>query len=301
MGTQINTIESPFRFVKGQVTTGTPSSGYVACGAGTLYPVEATLYQISEIFLRCRNTKIEQYEVSMTYGSYIFSSILMEGDPPAQNYVTPDPSSSGWRQFIRRGHSFKAYPSPFAGWLSAHCGSAYQVGDGLDYYDGRDELCLWPPSSIATFSNGFDHESGFNGTFEESPPSTYGAYSRRREGSSTFYFGGRIYFRATPIIAFVGGDSPFSSGVKLYPNIEFGDISQIGFPPWGHGSVGGSAAIDGYAEVVLSSSTLSIPIYLDDTFGSTLVKPPRLRVTEWWPYAKSDGSPAWDANTGLPL
>jgi hypothetical protein len=55
--------------------------------------------------------------------------------------------------------------------------------------------------------------------------------------------------------------------------------------------------------VVLSSGTLLIPIHLQPISGysATLVTSPRLEVSEWWPYAKSDGSPAWSTTTGLPL
>ena len=58
MGKNIHTIDSHVTYRKGELTTGTPSKGKVACGPGTAYPVPATLDQIAEIFYRVRNTII---------------------------------------------------------------------------------------------------------------------------------------------------------------------------------------------------------------------------------------------------
>lgn len=307
MGTQVNTINLPFTFTKGEVTTGTPASGYTACGAGTEHPVEATLHQITEMFCRVRNTKITGYAVSMAQSTISYSSLFMGGIPPSQNYLFPDPSVVGWRQFIQRGHIFSKSPQDsvyYDAWLSAHCNPVYQE-DGLNYYDGKDELCLWPPPSINTIWNGIAHQSGHQGSFQAAPPTTYGAYSRKEVPSpvnTDEYYGGFIQFIADPLIAFVGGTSPFSSGVKLYPRLGFTDIGQQN-PQWIHSSinVGGTLTSAGNAQIVLSSGTLSFPIYLDPSFAPTLVTAPRLEVTEWWPYAKSDGSPAWSTTTGLPI
>jgi len=320
MGKQINTIESPITFLKGEVTTDTPSNGYTACGPGTTYPAQASLYQIGEMFLRCRNTVIEQYEVihkrtDIAYeSSTLFNSKI---NPPKQNFIdgrSDRKQLKEWKQFVSRGRYFSSSNGSNSGWLSANCDQSYSaISDGLGYptdakyYDAKDELCVWPPEGVFQgdyLQGGLSHVCGHFGFDQYSPPSTYGAYRKnftKRQiddyRPETDYGYANIQFLSFPEVAFVGGDTPFSAGVKLYPNIFF--LDEIN----GHSSFDSDRPFGGLAEIVLSSGTLSFPVYLTKSSHVTtqLVKPPRLKVTEWWPYAKSDGSPAWDAATGKPL
>jgi hypothetical protein len=299
MGTQINTIESRIRFVKGQVTTGTPAEGFTACGSGTAHPVVAKLDQIAEMFCRVRNTKITAYEVYQEHASNPTTntkwwSLFNTGNVPAHNFV----SDSKTRH--QRGLYFTSTSN--TGWLTAHCGPVYTTGFGNNYADAKDELALWPYPAVYGPTHGMDHlTKNIISPPETSAPSTYGSYVKRQypadNGGETQFSSGEMGFYFGPTVAFVGGDSPFSSGVTLYPNAGFSDTH------FNHSSVFGTASNDGNAQVVLSSGTLLIPIHLQPISGysATLVTSPRLEVSEWWPYAKSDGSPAWSTTTGLPL
>jgi hypothetical protein len=293
-----------FTFVKGWLTGGTnPADGSVECGDGTSYPMLVTLDQVAEIFYRCRNTKIEGYEASVNYSSQTYSTKFMDGYLPEQNYILPESNfPPEWQQYVKRGYTFfSAGYGSAEEWLSSHCDPAYQE-EGRNYYDGKDELCLWPPDSVGAFNGEIRHASGHRG-IQGSPPSTYGAYSFGRPDPDYPFGPAFIDFLVSPEVAFVGASSPLSPDAKLYLRIAFRDIGQI-FPFWDHGSRSGGSPIGGYAEVVLSSGTLRFPIYMDSRFGmvSTLVTYPKLVVTEWWPYAKdSPAVPVWNSATGAKL
>jgi hypothetical protein len=292
------------RFVKGWLTGETdPEDGSVECGPGTPRPVVATLNQSWEIYYRARNTKITAYEVYQEHATSPSTNtkwwaLFNAGSVPANNYW-PNEFLPGWSPFGSRGMYFSSPSNP--GWLAAHCGPEYSAG-GTDYHDAGDELCLWPPADVSAPGNGMSHSAGHGlpGASDPSPPSSYGAYNKRELppslGSEITYRVGQVIFSFTPTIAFVGGDSPFSPGVTLYPSINFLDTFS------NHTSNYGSASSAGNAEVVLASGTLLVPIYLEPLAGytATLITPPRLEVTEWWPYATTAGDDAWDTATGDP-
>jgi hypothetical protein len=50
--------------VKGQVTSGTPDEGFVACGDGTAFPMEVTLDQLAEIFYRVKSSETSSGSVT---------------------------------------------------------------------------------------------------------------------------------------------------------------------------------------------------------------------------------------------
>ena len=287
-----------FTFVKGMVTNGTPPEGVVACGSGTSYPVVATLDQIAEMFYRVRNTKITGYEVYQEHANYPtlnskYWALFNSNNIPATNVVRAQGID------FRRGiYLLYDADSNLNGWVANHYGAVYQDVYGTKYADAKDELAMWPPYG-ASPQNMHHHSSNY--FFEETD--NYGPYSKRElpanYGGSVNFFPGSVTFAFPRTVAYVGGDYPFSAGVTLYPYITFRDNY------WNHTSVfGGEVSSDGYAEVVLSSGTLFIPIYLQPLSGysAQLVTAPRLEVTEWWPYAKgSPAVPVWDKDTGLKL
>ena len=73
-GQGVFTPELRFQWVKGQVTSGTPDGGFVACGDGTGFPMEVTLDQLAEIMYRVRYAW-------MLEGSYSASFDLDPEDP----------------------------------------------------------------------------------------------------------------------------------------------------------------------------------------------------------------------------
>ena len=314
--TRVNRVS----FVKGWLTGGTdPADGSVECGYGTVYPTIATLDQVAELYYRCRNTKIDGYEVVSTSDDSPSTQdrTLFNGaaEPPAQNYKSADRYTESYQQFNQRGWAFRGSN---AEWLAAHCGPAYpaefdELGFPTDttFHDGEDELCMWAPDGIVErvyTGNGAAHVSGHFGFNQSSPPSTYGAYRRSvlvysiedELVTEISYSGANIQFLIEPEVVFVGGDTPFSAGVTLYPRIEFLDASTF----YRHGSINSSRPFGGLAEVVLSSGTLQLPVYMQPRYGWTtqLVTPPKLIVTEWWPYAKgSPAVPVWNSATGAKL
>ena len=332
MAIQVNTIDSHVTYLKGEVTTGTPSTGKVACGPGTAYPVPATLDQIAEIFYRVRKTIISGGEYTAEYATesfrIIYTGAFNASSPPTHNYSSEQYGGDGWAQTIRRGHTFSS-TSTNKGWIKHHCGPVYSDEyDSYfgDYHDAEDEFCMWPDTGVVDLADinipvgsysvsetpvGANHYIENNGSFNASPTSAYGPYRKREErtyfeeedGSTSYYDetsydGDMSDFVFSPRVAFIGAESPFDPAATLYPAITWRNDSNT----YDFTSMFGSEASNGSAEVVLSSSTLVIPIRVSITdYSVGLTSSPKLTVTKWWPYAKSNGSPAWDANTGASL
>ena len=303
MGKSIHTIDSHVTYRKGQVTTGDPDVGKVACGPGTAHPVPATLDQIAEIFYRVRDTKISGGKYTMERTdlpelTYKYEGMFNNASPPAHNYHIG--GSGEWLQHVTRGYFFGA-DSPNKGWLKHHCDPVYTSPIGGDWHDAKDEFCMWPDDDLYTGPTGANHEvvTGYSGG-SESAPSFYGPYYKRTLPQTdptpdiVTYYGDRSRFGFTPEVAFTGAASPFDPAATLYPRISWGNGT------WFFGSEFGSEASTGSAEIVLSSSTLLIPIRASRSgYTVSMTSSPRLTVTKWWPYAKPDGSPVWDAETGL--
>ena len=57
MGKGVYTNDLRVKFVKGQVTTGTPDEGFIACGDETFHTLKVTLKQLEKILFRIRDTK----------------------------------------------------------------------------------------------------------------------------------------------------------------------------------------------------------------------------------------------------
>ena len=336
MGKNIHTIDSHVTYRKGELTTGTPSTGKVACGPGTAYPVPATLDQIAEIFYRVRNTIISGGEYTAEYETEAFRTIYTgmfnASSPPTHNFRQEQYGGDGWAQRIRRGHTFSS-TSTNEGWIKHHCGPVYTDEHSLvfgDYHDAEDEFCMWPDTGVVDLVDisqpfqylqpgaysphaqvGANHYAENNGSYNASPPSAYGPYRKREErtyfeeedGSisyydETLYDGDTSDFVFNPQVAFIGADSPFDPAATLYPGISWRNLTNT----YSFTSMFGSEASNGSAEVVLSSSTLLIPIRLYiSAYTTALTSSPRLTVTEWWPYANPDGSPVWNAATGLSM
>jgi len=332
MGVQVNTIDSHVTYRKGELTTGTPSTGKVACGPGTAYPVPATLDQIAEIFYRVRNTIISGGEYTAEYATEAlrirYTGMFNASSPPAHNFQQEQYNGGGWAQTIRRGHTFSS-TSTNEGWIKHHCGPVYTDEYASyfgDYHDAEDEFCMWPDTGVVNLVDidqpfqylqpsaysphtqvGANHYAENSGSYNVSAPSAYGPYRVTEErtyfeddpmNDETWYDGDTSDFVFNPQVAFVGADSPFDPAATLYPGISWRNISNT----YDFTSMFGSEASNGSAEVVLSSSTLVIPIRVAiPDYSVVLTSSPKLTVTEWWPYAKSDGTPAWDADTGASL
>ena len=301
MSVEVNTLEFRETYVKGQVTTGDPDVGFVACGPGTAHPVPATLDQIAEIFYRVRDTKISggEYTMESTELPYKYAGLFNTGPLPAHNYHIEQ--SGDWLQHVIRGYSFGA-ESPNEGWLKHHCDPVYTSPIGGDFHDAKDEFCMWPDDDVYTGSMGANHEilTGYSGG-SVSAPSVYGPYYKRTwlrpdpTPDVVTYYGDRSTFVFYPQVAFTGAASPFDPAATLYPRIFWGNNT------WFFGSEFGSEASTGSAEIVLSSSTLLIPIRASRSgYTVNMTSPPKLTVTKWWPYAKPDGSPVWNSTTGGP-
>lgn len=303
MGKNIHTIDSHVTYRKGELTTGTPSKGRVACGPGTAYPVPATLDQIAEIFYRVRNTEMSGGEYTAEHATYPeynlkYEGLFNTGSIPAHNYHIDD--SGGWQQDVRRGYSFYE-SSTNKGWLKHHCDPVYTSPIGGDFHDAKDEFCMWPDDGVYVGTRGANHFAGTYSPYSsESAPSVYGPYYKRiypqpdPTPDEITYRGDSSSFGFSPQVAFIGAVSPFDPAATLYPAISWSNST------WNFNSTFGSEASNGSAEIVLSSSTLLIPIRLYiPAYTTALTSSPRLTVTEWWPYAKPDGSPVWNAATGL--
>lgn len=324
-----------FEFVKGWVTGGTdPADGSVECGDGTLYPLEATLDQIAEIYHRARDSYLTG-SITTTYTSSFDPELLAITTTgftgtPSTDLVESGVTSEGETTLSQRAYSTGS-TGDVAG-FAQYFGSAYSV-NGQDFYDANSELAIHSlPSNSYNPRTGLTQD--FFATFSEDAvnfypitmPSFYSAYHEiyRNDGyqpqSGIYIYEAYAKFHYSAIsigavqIAWIDDNE---SGNPLDPLnrkfINFSFAFRQSFIYGGneayystfHSNDTSTTSVN--FNIELSTSTLSCPLYAGGggypAFdGITHSGGINLVVTKWWPYAKdSPAVPVWDADTGLKL
>lgn len=300
-------------FVDGEITSGTPAEGFVACGDGTARPMKipgATVADkldvIAEIFYRVKDAWFT--------GGSITWDILGEPDTeesfdapvsaPANRVV--DIADSWVINLQRRGYNTLG---------AEDCNNAvYDAGDGVMYSDiGDNERGMWCPvwndglayvdtyhPVITAFSYGSDNLYKTDATWWGETADGFGGLITSRftgeigvvkvnptDGlfapTNEFFIGVEFAWINYDLISSAGGSS------DLYTSVLIGDFSAS------------SALVCNYV-LRLESGDVSCPLYMETSGdaanfgGSDIIH----EATEWWPYATT-GGPFWDSATGAKL
>ena len=307
-------VEPRLDFRKGWLTTDTdPEDGSLECGYGTPFPIPVTLSQLYEIIYRVKDSAITSGRI--TYGDAFSSSeiifIPVDG-PPIKNITSILPEDTPL--FYGCSHGYAAGPSIFAGAPENLFGDAYFTEDGSGpFYDAlSDERAFWYMTNSR--SSGIAHTVRYDDFFFSSSnyPTRYGVYTYTPPNPSVpesepNYSSGSLNYLLGKVVAWVGGDSPFSPESSLWLSASLNVTSlDLYFGPSNISSAGSEYAtrLEGFFEIELSNDdVISIPGFIDGfSLGDPeVITPFRVKATEWWPYATNSGDPAWGATTGLPV
>lgn len=261
VGDAVSIVEPRVKFLRGQITSGAPSEGFVACGDGTAYPMEVTAEQLAEIMYRVRDAQFTTGEVDI-----LFSSDEPPEDPPEDNhnistftFGTPPTNlyeSDVFADFLVRGYCTSVAstdpttdPDPMADYGALYFGDHYELTDGFGEYikvrEAVTEYALWAgvEEPIGTINNGkFEQysENSWGSYFLPEPAdmrfrtgfsylgqdSLYSLLVGYPSGISDFDFAGgsTAYLNFSGEVAWVDVDAsgdPFSSGNRLFIGMVF--------------------------------------------------------------------------------
>ena len=296
MGTQIDTIESRIRFVKKESAD---------VGDGTAWPMLVTLDQLAEIMYRVRDAWFTAGSIKV-YGKTL--TIQAGTTYPLVSSISVDDSLYGTSYFYARGYNVSG---TLDGAFTSHFAAPYSIYS-TDYQDCNSEIGIWFPDygiigspiisagGLTDFRCGFSHIVGCENSDPWSyiPPDVYTAIGIHDDAPDVSNTPARLVVNFTGEVAYVG-DNPFDPAAEIYLGVEM------------NGSMSGGGVrtkIDGYytddtgANFVLGlagGDSVSCKLYsgvTHDSIGDFV-----LQAQKWWPYAKSNGSPAWSETTGLPL
>jgi len=301
MGVQINTIESRIRFVKKESAD---------VGDGTDFPMLVTLDQLAEIMYRAR-------DAWFTAGSAVYSTATtsVQGTPIAQlvNSINTQDNPFGTVYSYARAYSASDTVSEQ---FDSYFGEVYTLYGYYNFRDCNNEFGIWYPdygllggNLLPSFSDvgfrcGFSHKIECFTSYFGLDPAPSGFYkittTEDYSGGSSSVTASNLWVTFTGEVAYVG-DSPTSATSQLYVGLKMGvDTGFYGINT--SSSYFDVPSYDTGGKFVLGlagGDSVSCKLYSPDTYDS--VSDFVLQAQEWWPYAKSDGTPAWSETTGLPL
>ena len=287
-------------FVPGEVTLGTPSSGFVACGPGTAFPLQVTLRQLAEILYRVKDARLSgSSTTTLSFATYTMevvgttmptdfysgseSDVLVK-----RSYANTDDPPANLTEEDRIWRGPLSYPTDTipAGTLAS------------GYYDiGLEE----------TLITGFTH-------YIESfaPPSTEGydisGYiggdeSTRYPAAAFLMFGNRVAW----VDANESGN-PFDPNNELYVELFFDGYSiETGLrlaDTYCSTNLDYAPDMQSAGELTLElSGGTSVSCYLYGRFSeetTSTVANFTMTPVAWWPYAKAGGA-VWNTGTGAKI
>jgi len=294
MSNGVFTRNKRFTWVDGQVTSGTPDEGFVACGDGTAFPMEVTLNQVAEIFYRVK-------DAWFTLGS---ASWKISGSPqtitapinaPANRTLEIDGST-----YQTRGYTIlDAYP---------YNGATYDAGIGNYYSDIADnENGMWKdawndPDHVDAFSYEQDDPNSIQGGYFEWWGDTgLGVYAK-------VYRGKRVaVVKADPADGLYAPTNQFFLEIEMYwfdyGVVPFGGSTNIYNSQGGFGDFSSRAVLISNYILRLATGDATCPVYFDalgstDETGTDFIHEAQV----WWPYAKDNPAvPVWDTDNGAKL
>lgn len=280
-------------FVKGEVTTGTPTDGFVACGDGTAFPMLVTLKQLEEIMYRVKDAWFTGGNIAWISSSSVSDSVYASTTAPAH------------RSYIERGtFIFKNQRRGYStDTINPFVGPAYDRGDGNLAWDISD-------SEYGMFTN-----SGF-GSFS---PFEYGSFNQNDVSPGSDWWSRQYEVvvdisNRVAVVRVSPTDGFFAPTNKFYLELNF-------YISWGmgYGYVYGSTNASYFGDSSLLSNVCRYVIRLSPCDGSNDISCPFYfgpseevssptasdfihKAKEWWPYAKdSPPTPVWSSTTGAKL
>jgi hypothetical protein len=312
MGIQINTIESRIRFVKKESAD---------VGDGTDFPMLVTLDQLAEIMYRVRDAWFTAGSVVKNNSTTSISTTSIKGAPTAQlvnNIIAiGDIYGSLYGTSFTYARAYSASDT-VSEKFDSHFGEEYSYYSE-NFRDCTSEIGIWYPDYGRLYNGsypygyldvgfrcGFSHmvECFETSGFDPAPSDFYRITTITTDsggGSSIQEYTSSLSVIFTGEVAYIG-DSPTSPTAQLYVGLNMG--AEAGYYGINTSSsiFGGIPAYDTGCKFVLvlaGGDSVSCKLYSPDTYDS--VSDFVLQAQEWWPYAKSDGTPAWSETTGLPL
>ena len=200
MADHVTIFDHRITYLPGQVTTGTPDTGFVACGSGTAYPLLVTLDQLAEIMYRVRDCSatgeiiLEQRkpDISAEDGE-TFLGWLGSGVSNFYTYTFFNDLSENLCEregtydfFCATERGYFANDEVIPAFAESFFGTAYSVTDFnyspslIEVREAVSELAMWVPTdplgfewgaevisatwggSVSLFSCGFTFASGSN-------------------------------------------------------------------------------------------------------------------------------------------
>jgi hypothetical protein len=297
MGNRVTTPNLRFEWVDGQVTSGTPDEGFVACGDGTAFPMEVTIDQIAEIFYRVKDAWFTGGSASWKVTG---SPVSISAPTAAPTNRRLDVSASTYQQ---RGYC-KLGGDDYNG-ATYNSGIASYYSDIADNENGMWRDAWNDPDHVDAFS--FEQDD-FNGTQSSNsqwwgtPDIGFGVYAKVFRGKRV------AVVKADPADGLYAPTNQFFLEIEMY----WGDYYPV---PFGGGtniynSEGGFGDWSAYAVAIcqyilrLESGDATCQVYFatdpstTDETGTDFIHEPQV----WWPYAKDNPAvPVWGIGNGAKL
>lgn len=319
-------VEPRVKFIKGWLTGGTdPDDGSVECGPLTDYPMIVTLDQLTEIFYRVKAAWFTQGTLEVGFGRIIANPGTLAAPG---NY-------EGW-SVISKGYMVEGtVPPAFSSWFTggfanselamwAPIGGIHWSTDNATnpptYYHGNYATAERLPAkwSHVNFDYIIDYVTIYNAAHTGFNFST-GATGVVKPAGATVYAELRSYegewypnwadaaLIISRYVAYTDADHPFDPSAKLYLGIRFEVLTDSGELQLTTAKVTGTygaTAIESSVKLKLKLSGEAMPECVigaagygtEPVTGTDFI----LAAKEWWPYATTTGSAAWDTTTGLP-
>lgn len=318
-----------FKFVDGQETT-TPDTGFVACGDGTAYPMEATLDQIAEILYRVKDAYFIEGEATITPAEGAEVSPVVFYAPTTatsdRSFYTTSGDTEGYRGYTTETEvgdaTISAHNDPYLG-------DEYTDGVSKTWRDIADnERGMWlqgetgvtlPFWSIEN-TNAFSFYTFVNIPSSLTSPLDTDCFQHgySTTGNFTTCEGSVIFNGEVAVIKLDPGDSYYAPTnryfIGLALNVEapvspsYLYLSTLNEWPYPSPPTGWGSGVCCNYVIRLSSGDISCPIYgivefPDDIAaygGSDFIHEAQI----WWPYAKGSGGgigPVWDTTDGSKL
>lgn len=287
-----------FTLLAGEETSGTPTSGFVACGAGTKFPVKVTHAQLWELEYRVKDAKFSG-TISAEYAFATIDLSFTSDDPPADNYSGTDADC-----IVERAYAITGSPPTNADkerqiWLGPLASPTHPAGT-LTYWSASHGAI----TGLTHYAESFEVSSGYY---------PYGeSFGIEYQAAVELMFSGNVAWVDTN-----ASGNPLDPANELWIGLNFFAYTSDGVRLDGTGSGLSIIIVDAYSEltgnpnegptgdlsIVLATGTLTVPLYCSNyTSLTSATSSMTISMEKTWTYAKdSPAVPVWDEDTGAKL
>jgi len=280
--TAVSIVENRVYYVRGEETSGAPSSGYVACGAGTEFPLKVTRQELFEIYYRVKDAKFSG-SLSAAYAFTTLELLFSTTPPPATYYSGTTSDVIVQRAYADQGTPPANLTNTKEMWSALHSTPSGILSHGIAI-----GLTHYAESFSVPLSDYYPYGLNVGGTTE---------WTARAE----IAFGRRVAF-----VDNAANGNPFDPANDLWIEMSFAAYTEDSVAAkvdvYTLSTGGANEGPSGSLSIVLSNSTVTVPLIAEQfSFLVSASSSLSLVATEWWPYETTEGYPAWDANTGLDI